>query len=114
MLMCPQLLECSNKKRVAVLSFPNNGTGATQDIYLTFIKNVYEYMSPGGYKITDQGAMYFVSFVPIVRDGMGRRIYEERIQRCSNRKFKILSGEKRSGALCLVYDEQPFAFNNFC
>jgi hypothetical protein len=69
-------LEYSNKKRVAVLSFPNNGTGATQDIYLTFIKNVYEYRR---YKITDQGAMYFVSFVPKVRDGMGRCFYQKRL-----------------------------------
>ena len=53
-------------------------------------------------------------FCKLCRSGIGRCFYEKRIQRCSNRKFKILPGEKRSGALCLMYDEQPFAFNNFC
>ena len=61
-------------------------------------------MSTGCYKITDQGAMYFVSFVPKVRDGMGRCFYKKRVQRCSARNFEILPGKKRSGAygLCMM------------
>ncbi len=68
-------------------------------------------MSTGGYKITDQGAMYFVSFAVVGWvDVFTRKEYSYVVIE----KFKILSGEKRFGALCLVYDEQPVAFNNFC
>ncbi len=58
-------------------------------------------MSKGGYKIFDQGGMYFVSFAVVA----GLTFYKKGIPGCSDSKFAALPAGARSYNLWMVYNE---------
>ena len=67
-------------------------------------------MSKGGYKIFDQGGLYYVSFAVVAWvDVFTRKDYRDN----SNRKFTALPEGKRISNLWMVHYEQSCSLNYF-